>query len=232
MNIAENILKHSLQNVYFLTGTACGGKTTMAKALSKKHGFIHFSDNWHEDNFKVWQSLIDEKYQPISGKKENATDWEAYFGRTVEEFLDDKKNNNGNREQLEFSIIEIIKLAQNNKVVADIWFDTDDDMRLLAEISDYNRIACLLAPAKLIIRDYYDRADHIEFTECIKSLKDPEKKFETQNELWRIHAKEEAEIAKKYNFFTITRTEESTVEKTLKILEEHFRLNCMCVTEI
>jgi len=58
MNIANNILKHSLQNVYFLVGTACGGKTTMAREISKKHGFIHFNDNWTEDIFKVWQTLV------------------------------------------------------------------------------------------------------------------------------------------------------------------------------
>ena len=58
MNIANNILKYSLQNVFFLVRTACGGKTTMANELSKKCGFVHFNDNWNEDNFKVWgQSL-------------------------------------------------------------------------------------------------------------------------------------------------------------------------------
>jgi len=70
MNIAENILKNSLTNVYFLTGTACGGKTTAANALCAKHGFIHFNDNWHEENFKVWQSIIDEKYQPNASKRQ------------------------------------------------------------------------------------------------------------------------------------------------------------------
>ena len=57
MNIAENILKHSLQNVYFLAGTAMGGKTTMSKELAKKYGFVHFNDNWHEDSFKVWLDI-------------------------------------------------------------------------------------------------------------------------------------------------------------------------------
>ena len=220
MNIAENILKHSLQNVYFLVGTACGGKTTMAREISKKHGFIHFNDNWHEENFKVWQSIINEKYQPNSCKRKEI-DWEIYFGRSVEEFLADKNDNHGENEYLPFSIIELIKLSQNKKVIADIWIE---DMQFLTEISDYNRIACLLAPGELIIRDYYQRADHIEFTECIKSLKDPEKKFETQNELFRIGAKEMAENAKKFNLFSIMRTEESTVEKTLKMLETHFNL--------
>ena len=66
MNIANNILKHSLQNVFFLVGTACGGKTTMASELSKKYGFIHFNDNRQEKNYKEWQSIINKKYQPNS----------------------------------------------------------------------------------------------------------------------------------------------------------------------
>ena len=221
MNIANNILKHSLQNVYFFVGTACGGKTTMARELSKKYGFIHFNDNWNEDNFKVWQSIIEEKYQPNATKRKEI-DWEEYFSRSVEEFLADKNDNHGNDELLEFSIIELIKLSRKNKVIADIWVSNWD---LLMEISDSKRIACLLAPGELIIRDYYVREDHKDFTDCIKSLKNPNKKFETQNELFRLGAKEMAEKAKKYNLFTITRNEESTVENTLILLENHFYLN-------
>ena len=222
MNIANNILKHSLKNVYFLVGTACGGKTTMARELSKKYGFIHFNDNWNEPNWKVWESIIDEKYQPYSCSGRKSTGNEAYFSRTVEEFLADKNNNHAaTMESVEFSIIEIIKLSQNNKVVADIWIEGFD---FLLEISDYSRIACLLAPGELIVRDYYQRDDHIDFTNCIQSLKDPEKKFETQNELFRIGAKEMFEKAEKYKLFSIIRTEESTVENTLSLLEKHFGL--------
>ena len=220
MNIAENILKHSLQNVYFLIGTACGRKTTMAREISKKYGFIHFNDNWQEDNFQVWKSIINEKYQPNSTKRKEI-DWETYFSRSVEEFLADKNDNHGSQEQFEFSLIELIKLSVNNKVIADIWIP---DWQLLTELSDYHRIACLLAPGDLIIRDYYQREDHKEFTECIRSLKDPEKKFETQNELFRLGAMEMAENAERYNFFRIMRSDESTIEGTLRVLERHFGL--------
>ena len=220
MNIAENILKHSMQNVYFLVGTACGGKTTMGRALAKKHGYTYYSDNWTEDIFKVWQSIINEKYQPNSTKRKEM-DWEEYFSRSVEEFLADTKDNHGGSEYVSFSILELIKLSQTNKVIADVWID---DFDFLLEISDRSRIACLLAPGELIIRDYYQRDDHKDFTNCIKSLKDPEKKFETQNELFRIGAKKMAEEAKKYNFFSIMRNENSTVEGTMLLLEEHFKL--------
>jgi len=220
MNIAENILKHSLQNVYFLVGTACGGKTTMGRALAKKHGFTYYGDNWNEDIFKVWQSIINEKYQPNSTMRKEI-DWEVYFSRSVEEFLADEKDNHGGSEYVSFSILELIKLSQTNKVIADVWID---DFNFLLEISDRSRIACLLAPGELIIRDYYQRDDHKDFTNCIQSLKDPEKKFETQNELFRIGAKKMAEEAKKHNLFSIMRNENSTIEDTMLLLEAHFQL--------
>jgi len=220
MNIANNILKHSLQNVYFLVGTACGGKTTMASELSKKYGFIHFNDNWNDDVYRVWQSIIDEKHQPNSVKRKEI-DWEEYFSRSVDEFLADKNDNHGTNEYLEFSIIELVKLSQNNKVVADIWVE---DWDFLMEISDYSRIACLLAHGEMIINDYYKRIDHKDFTDCIKSLNEPEKKFETQNELFKISAREMAEKAKKYRLYSIMRSETSTIENTLSLLENHFCL--------
>jgi adenylate kinase family enzyme len=221
MNIAENILKYNLQNVYFLVGTACGGKTTLAKELSKKYGFIHFNDNWQEENAKVWQTIINEKYQPKATSRREI-DWEEYFSRSVEEFLADEKNDvHGDKEYIQFSIIELIKLSQNNKVVADVWID---DFQLLSEISEYNRIACLIAPGDLIVRDYYKRDDHKEFTECIASLKNPELKFETQNQLFRLGVKDMVDKAEKYGFFILKRTDDCTIEARLKMLEKHFRL--------
>jgi len=218
MNIANNILKHNLRNVYFLVGTACGGKTTMAGAISEKYGFAHFNDNWNEDIIRVWDAIVDEKYQPNSMRRREI-DWEDYFARTVDEFLADKNDNHGPGELLEFSIVELIKLSRDRKVIADVWIE---DFGFLTEISDRSRIACLLAPGELIVRDYYQREDHIDFTNCIKSLKDPDKKFETQNELFRIGARRIRGEAEKYNLFTVTRTENATVEETLRRLELHF----------
>ena len=220
MNIANNILSHSLQNVYFLEGTAYGGKTTMGRALAKKHGFIYFSENWHEDNFKVWQSIIDEKYQPKSAKRQAITDWETYFGRSVEEFLADG-DYNGHNEYLEYLIIELIKLSQNSKVIADI----GAPIELLIEISDYSRIACLLAIPELVTcENIGKREDHKEYLECILSLKEPKKKIAVQDELFRIWTEKAYEDARKYNLFSIIRDNESTIEKTLSLLESHFGL--------
>jgi len=220
MNIANNVLKHSLQNVYFLVGTACGGKTTASRLLSEKYGFIHFNDNWHEDSFKVWQSIIDEKYQKRASKRQEVTDWEAFFGRSVEEFLA-AGDYNGNEEYLEYAIIELVKLSQTQKVVADISLP----ISLLMELSEYSRIACMLAPPEYVTCEKYGaRADHKEFLDCIMSLKEPKKKIATQNELFKIGVEKIFADANKYNLFKIVRNDKSTPEKTLKLLEEHFDL--------
>ncbi|MCL2404922.1 MAG: hypothetical protein FWC92_05165 [Defluviitaleaceae bacterium] len=221
MNIAENILKHSLQNVYFLTGTALAGKTTMSKVIAQKYGFVHFNDNWHEDNFKVFRAICDEQHQPHSTKKKQTTDWEAFFGRSVDEFLAANTGRGENDEYIEFAIIELIKLSQNQKIIADVGIP----IPLLTQISDHNRIACMLAsPEFLTCENYGKREDHKEFLECILSLKEPEKKIAVQDELFRIGAEKTLEEARKYNLYHIIRTSESTIEKTLLLLEEHFGL--------
>jgi len=221
MNIAENILKHSLQNVYFLAGTPMGGKTTMAKALAQKHGFVHFNDNWHEEHFIVYRSLCNERYQKHSTQKKETTDWEAFFGRSVEEFLADNEGRGEYDEYLEFAIVELIKLSQNNKVVA----DTSVPIPLLTEIAGRSRIACLLASPELVTcANYGKRDDHKEFLECILSLKEPEKKIAVQDALFRIGIEKTYDDVRKYDLFHIVRTEASTIPETLKSLEKHFKL--------
>ena len=111
-------------------------------------------------------------------------------------------------------------MSYQYKVVADI----SAPISLLTEISDYNHVACLLAPSELVIRDYYGRDDHREFIECIMSLREPEKKLETQNELFRIGVQEIFDDVQKYGLYNIVRTEKSTVQCTLDMLKQHFGL--------
>ena len=227
MNIANNILKHSLKNVYFLTGTALAGKTTMTKELAEKHGFIAFHENYNKEPFKVFESICDEKYQPQKikrdrqHKKDENYDWDAHFNRSAEEILADKPEYGLNDEFMEFVMIELIKLSHNNKVIADVCAP----MKLLVEISDYNRIACLLASPELVTTiNYGSRDDHRSYLEWMMSLNEPDKKIAKQDELFRIDTEKTYEESRKYNLFSIVRTGESTIESTLRLLKKHFNL--------
>ena len=193
----------------------------MSNELSKKHGFIHFNDNWHEECFGVYRSICNERYQPKSTAKKKTTDWEAYFGRTVEEFLAEREGGGEDYEYVEFMLIELIKLSQNRRVVADMGIP----IPLLVEISEPERIACMLtSPELLNCKNYGKRDDHREFLECIMSLNEPEKKIAVQDELFRIGAEKLFADVREHGLFSIVRTNESTVTGTLAMLEEHFGL--------
>jgi len=219
MNITEDILKYNLQNVYFLIGTACGGKTTMANAIAKKYGYTHFNDNYHEENFSHWEKIRDERYKnsPEYTESENY-DWEYHFNRPPEEY--DASLMKGYNEYLEYAIIEIIKLAQKNTVIADMWLPCD----LAKQIISYNRIACLLASPELVVRDYFERDDHRDIYEAIMRLNDPEKALENTKNVFKYGVQKTIDEVQKSGLFYIMRTEESTVENTLAMLEKHFGL--------
>ena len=40
MIFQDNVLKEYLKNVYFVTGTPCGGKTTISRELANRHNLI------------------------------------------------------------------------------------------------------------------------------------------------------------------------------------------------
>ncbi|XCP86497.1 AAA family ATPase [Roseburia hominis] len=40
MIFQDNVLKEYLKNVYFVTGTPCGGKTTVSRELAKRHNLV------------------------------------------------------------------------------------------------------------------------------------------------------------------------------------------------
>jgi len=224
MNIANNILKHSLQNVYFLAGTPLAGKTTMSKVLEEKHGFLWFDENHMGTPFKTFESICEEKYQPIfcAGKKrfdhQQKYDWDAHYNRSAQGIIASRPKDN---EFMEFAIIELIKLSQVGRVITDYYASLD----FLLEISDSSRIACLLtAPHLITAENYGSRDDHSDYWQWLTSLNDAEKKIAKEDEIFQIDALATYEEAKKHNLFSIVRTEKSTVQDTLRQLETHFGL--------
>jgi len=144
----------------------------MSKVLADKYSFTCFNDNYHEENFLAWKEICDENYQRMSSQK--ITDWEYFFNRPTDEYLNwlDKTCT----EYFEYALIEIIKLAQKNTVIV----DTSVSCGLIKKFIPYNRVACMLAPPELVVRDFYQRNDHKEIYECIMSLKNPKHSLENK----------------------------------------------------
>ena len=81
MVFQDNVLKEYLKNVWFITGTPCGGKTTVTRALTKKHGLMVYDIDEH---FAEHQKHSEPILQPAMNK--HFADADAFFGRSVEEY--------------------------------------------------------------------------------------------------------------------------------------------------
>ena len=61
MIFQDNVIKEYLKNVYFITGTPCGGKTTVSRVLAEKYGFELFDVDERFDEHKKMSNPL---FQP------------------------------------------------------------------------------------------------------------------------------------------------------------------------
>ncbi len=214
MNISDNILRESLKNVYFLSGGAYGGKTTMSKLIEKKHGFIRYRQGDNSDRFA---SLAQPEYQPAISL-DRSRDWHGFFSQPPEKYS--KWLEDGLREEAEFAVMDLVKLSQNQAVIADVQIPVD----LLKRIADPSHVVLLFAPREMTERYYFEREDKSEVKEFILSFPDGEELYENVIAALNYNAEEKIREFYSSGFMCVERTAGDTVERTLGLIERHFGL--------
>ena len=199
------------KNVYFINGTAYAGKSTMVKELAKKYNLtVYDIDEQFENHLKKPNSV----YQPSMNTQFKNAD--EFFGRTVDEYTNWLLCNT--REQLDFVILDLIRLSQNQIVLCDCHLTVEEADKL----TETSRIVFLIKDPSNLVDDYCNRSDHQGFSDFIHSATDFEKAKETCNAtLKSINEKRCTEI-KNSNYCWIERTVNSTVQETLRNVERHF----------
>ena len=213
MIFQDNIIKEYLKNVYFITGTPCGGKTTVSKALGKKYGIKVYDIDEH---FPEHQEKSNAKYQPAMNKF--FKDADEFFGRSVEEYKDWLLKNT--REQLDFVLLDLIRLSKDTKIICDCHLSVEQ-----AEmISDPSRVVFMIKEPTELVEDYCNRPDHQDFSDFIHSATDYEKAKETCNKtLFALNSGNYKQI-KNSNYFWLERSLKRSVEETVGIVEKHLNL--------
>ncbi len=118
MNLPDNIIRHFLRNVYFISGSACGGKSTISEYLSKKYGIALYN---LDEQFSKHKEISDPFYQPAMNKEYKT--WEEYFSRPPKEYSNSLKKSI--REQDEIAVLDLINIAKDQKVIVDGIFPCD-----------------------------------------------------------------------------------------------------------
>ncbi len=211
MIFQDNIMKEYLRNVYFITGTPCGGKTTVSKALGAKYGFPVYDV---DERFDLHRSLSDERHQPNMNKL--FKDADEFFGRSVEDYKAWLRGSR--REQLDFILLDLIRLSQNGIVICDCHL-TFGEAEILSVPS---RIVFMLREPTGLVEEYSSRPDHQDFRAFLHSASDVEKAKNTVNTtLYEMNAKYYNDV-KNSNYFWVERDGARTKSETLALVEKHF----------
>ena len=220
MKIANNILKHYLKNVYFITGTAYAGKSTAVKMLAEKYGMVCCGENYH---MAVSEIVAAPETHPDLCYNKNLTDWKDFVTRSPEEY--ERWIYALGREAAEFEVAELISVAQNKKVIV----DTNIPLDILKEISDYDHVAVMLCPQSMSVDRFFDRTDPEKqfLLNVIDSCNDREAVMANYRKgLERINSREHYAEYANSGFFIVVREDDGvdTREEVCGKIARHFGL--------
>lgn len=220
MKIENRIIKHYLKNVYFITGTAYAGKSTMVKMLAERYGMVLCGENYH---MAVSEVVATPETHPDLCYNRMLTDWRAFVTRTPEEY--ERWIYSVGREAAEFEIAKLLSLSGDRKVIV----DTNIPLDILKEISDYHHVAVMLSPQSMSVERFFDRSDPEKqfLLNVIDSCEDSAAVMENYRQgLARINSKEHYDEYANSGFFTVVREDngEDTREIVCDILAKHFAL--------
>lgn len=218
MQIPGNILKSMFRNVYFITGTAYAGKSTAVKLLAEKFGGICCGENYHD----AFMKHIDKEHQPCLSFFDTMKDWQEFISRTPDEYA--AWIDGCAREAESLEIIRLLQLIPEEKL---IFVDTNISLKSLREISDFDHTAVMLCPQSMSVDRFFDRDDPEKqfILSLMNQAENPERAMANYRKcLERINSKEVYDAFADSGFYTLVRDENSTIEKTLGALTEHFGL--------
>ena len=219
MNIEDNLLKKLFENVFFITGTAYAGKSTMVRMLAEKHGGVCCGENYNEKLF----GLIDAAHQPNLCYFDTMSGWQDFVNRTPAQYADWIDGCAVEGTGLE--LIELIRRAEAGKPV---FVDTNIPLNALRTISDYRRVAVMLAEPAISVNRFFDRPDAEKqfIYRRIMEAEDPEATMANYRAiLERINSPEKCRTYAESGFFVLKRDDSRAPEHTLAILERHFGLS-------
>ncbi len=213
MHIADNVLAVYLQQVFWISGTACSGKTTVASALATKHGLGYYSaDEMYDQHLR----LADPEYQPSMCRQ--LPDLRSWFNQPLEQYYHGLNDNF--REELDMIIIDAICLSRTRSLIVEGGFDPG----WLQNIVPTHRFAFLYASPELVRRDFFDREDKQNVLAAINALPDAEQVREHVLDVVEYGTCQWIEKARSHGVKMLERTDQVTVEQRVELLAKHFRL--------
>lgn len=212
MYIANNVLEYHLNNVYWIGGTACGGKTTMGKMIAEKYNMFYYNA---DDMINEHKKIAIHSEQPALCR--HFTNWEEYFNRPIDEYT--KWLLDINAEDLSMIIVDLLKIPEEKIIVEGHFSPT-----LIKSIIPYHKVIFLYAEDEVIKHDYFNRDDKKSMLDCIKKHTGSENTVDHILNVTVNLSNIQRDEAKRSGMKYMVRNSNSTINNTFEVLEKHFRL--------
>ncbi len=207
-----------MKNVYFITGNAYAGKSTMVHMLSEKYDGIECGENYHN---RLLPELDREAFPCLTWSRD-LEDWHEFIRRSPEAYEAWVDGVSRECEKLELQILP--QAAAEGKPV---FVDTNISLETLREIADPHHVLVMLADPEISVRRFFERPDREKqfLYRLIMEEPDPEKALQNfRKGLERINSQERYDRFMRSGFQVICRDERRSVEETLALAEDAFGL--------
>lgn len=211
-------MKKKFDNVYFINGTAYAGKSTMVKMLAEKYNGIACEENYHDAR----SAGLDSNEFPGLTYTRDLVDWREFIRRTPDEYEAWFKETTKECMVLELEILE--ELSKQDKP---IFVDTNIPIEVLAEVSDREHVLIMLADPGISVNRFLERPDREKqfLYQLLASEENPDEAMENFRQcLQRLNSKENYNHFLNSGFNVILRDDKRTIEETLLLVEEAFKL--------
>lgn len=206
------------KNVYFITGNAYAGKSTMVKLLAEKYNGILCEENYQD---RLLDSL-DKLEFPALTYTRDLKEWSHFIRRSPDEYEEWINNVN-----LECEIIEMRILEDLIKEDRMIFVDTNISLETLRKISDNDHVLIMLADPSVSVNRFFERPDKEKqfLYKLLMEEVDSKKAMDNFREcLSRINSIENYNLFLNSGFNVIVRDDSRSVMETLELVEGFFKL--------
>lgn len=208
----------NFENVYFITGTAYAGKSTMVHLLAEKHGGIECEENYHN---QLLPGLGKEEFPALTWSRD-LEDWHEFIRRTPEAYetwID--------RVSQECETLELRILSETAAQGRPVFVDTNISLKTLREIATPGHVLVMLAEPEISVRRFFERPDREKqfLYRLILEEPNPEAAMENYRQgLARINSQERYKRFLHSGFPVILRDDGRSVEETMALVEKVFEL--------
>jgi hypothetical protein len=206
------------KNVYFITGNAYAGKSTMVKLLAEKYNGILCEENYQD---RLLDSL-DKLEFPALTYTRDLKEWSHFIRRSPDEYEDWINNVNLECEIIEMRILE--DLIKEDRI---IFVDTNISLETLRKISDDDHVLIMLADPSVSVNRFFERPDREKqfLYKLLMEEVDSKKAMDNFREcLSRINSIDNYNLFLNSGFNVIVRDDGRSVMETLELVEGFFKL--------